>query len=428
VMYSYGMEASYFRYGSSLEVGDAKDNFTTPLISLTISSLVFSGILYFSAASVAPLFQIEASYYRIIRYAAGILLFDALCIVPFASLRLARKAKVFATLKLVNIVSNVVLNIVTLVVLHWGVEGIFFSGLISSLLTFLLLIPHILRNTRFSFSVPLYKELLRFGLPYIPVGISGIILQVVDRPILRAMTTESAVGIYQANYRLGIFMNLVSSMFEYAWRPFFLSHAKDENAKPLFARVMTYYVLASAFMFLVLSFFISDVVTIRIFNRYIIHPNYWSGLGIVPIVLFAYIFGGISINLNAGIQIQKKTMYLLPTSIIAAVSNIVANILLIPPYGIYGAAYATLIAYILSAAALYVVVQRFYRIEYEYSRLLKIAVITISVFAIYMTVLPTATVWQKLILLGVWGGLLAISSFFQRDETEKMKKMLLGRP
>jgi O-antigen/teichoic acid export membrane protein len=427
VMYSYGMEASYFRYGSSLEVGDAKDNFSTPFISLTVSSLIFSCILYFSAVSVAPLFQIEASYYRVIRYAAGILLFDALVIVPFASLRLARKAKFFAMLKLINIVSNVVLNIVTLVFLHWGVEGIFFSGFISSVLTFILLIPHILRNTRFSFSVTLYKELLRFGLPYIPVGISGMILQVVDRPILRAMTTESAVGIYQANYRLGIFMNLVGSMFEYAWRPFFLSHAKDADAKPLFARVMTYYVLASAGMFLVLSLFINDVVTLKIFGHNIIHERYWSGLGIVPIVLFAYIFGGISINLNAGIQIQKKTMYLLPTSIIGAVSNIVANILLIPSYGIYGAAYATLIAYFLSAAALYVVAQKFYRIEYEYARLTKIAVVTIGVYAFHLIANPNAGIWMKLLLAAVWAVLIVLGKFFKEDELQALKKILRFR-
>ncbi|HLP15051.1 MAG TPA: oligosaccharide flippase family protein [Bacteroidota bacterium] len=425
VIYSYGMESSYFRYASSLEVGDEKDNFSTPFFSLAATGVLFSGLLYGFAASAAPLFQIDASYYRVIRYAAGILLFDTLMIVPFASLRLARKAKFFAALKIINIVSNVAFNIISLMYLHWGVEGIFFSGLASSMLTFAMLTPHILRKTRLSFSIPLYKELLRFGLPYIPVGISGIILQVVDRPILKLLSTDSAVGIYQANYRLGIFMNLVSSMFEYAWRPFFLSHAKDENAKPLFARVMTYYVLASTFMFLVLSLFITDLVTIRLFhNRYLIHPGYWSGLGIVPIVLLAYVFGGISINLNAGIQIQKKTMYLLPTSIIAAVSNIIANFLLIPSYGIYGAAYATLIAYVLSAAALYVVAQKFYRIEYEFMRLLKIAVVTAGVYGFHLFIHPDALLWQKVMLVFVWMLFIRSSGFFTDDERRAVKKLL----
>jgi O-antigen/teichoic acid export membrane protein len=424
VVYSYGMEASYFRYASSLEIGDVKDNFSTPFFSIAATAVIFSGLLYGFAASAAPLFQIDAGYYRIIRYAAGILFFDALMIVPFASMRLERKAKLFASLKIVNIVSNVVFNIVTLVVFRWKVEGIFFSGLASSALTFALLVPHIYTHIRLAFSKKLYKELLKFGLPYIPVGISGIILQVVDRPILKAMSTDSAVGIYQANYRLGIFMNLVSSMFEYAWRPFFLSHAKDENAKPLFARVMTYYVLGSTLMFIVLSFFIGEIVKIRIFNHDLINPLYWSGLGIVPIVLLAYVFGGISINLNAGIQIQKKTMYLLPTSIIAAVSNIVANILLIPTYGIYGAAWATLIAYFLSAAALYVVAQKFYKIDYEYARLVKIASVTALVFAAFTYLHIEWGILTKLMLVGAWFVLLTLSKFFIEDELRAMKKIL----
>jgi O-antigen/teichoic acid export membrane protein len=426
VVYSYGMEASYFRYASSLEIGDAKDNFSTPFFSLAITGVLFSGLLYGFAASAAPLFQIDASYYRIIRYAAGILLFDTLMIVPFASLRLARKAKIFATLKIVNIVSNVIFNIVTLVYLKWGVEGIFFSGLASSALTFALLLPHIYTHTRLKFSTKLYKELLKFGLPYIPVGISGIILQVIDRPILKWMSTDSAVGIYQANYRLGIFMNLVSSMFEYAWRPFFLSHAKDANAKPLFARVMTYYVFISMLMFLVLTLFISDIVTVQLpyFHRYLIHRDYWSGLGIVPIVLLAYVFGGISINLNAGIQIEKKTMYLLPTSIVAAVSNIVANILLIPTYGIYGAAYATLIAYVLSAAALFIVAQKFYRIEYEYVRLLKIAAVTFPVIIVHLYIHPDSSVAMKLVLLLVWCVFILLAKVFNEDERRAAKKLL----
>jgi len=287
-----------------------------------------------------------------------------------------------------------------------------------------LLLPHIYSHTRLAFSPTLYRELLKFGLPYIPVGISGIILQVVDRPILKVLSTDSAVGIYQANYRLGIFMNLVSSMFEYAWRPFFLSHAKDENAKQLFARVMTYFVLASTLMFLVLSFFIGDIVTFKIFNRYIIHPDYWSGLGIVPVVLLAYVFGGISINLNAGIQIEKKTMYLLPVSVIAAVSNIGANLLLIPTYGIYGAAYATLIAYVLSAASLFVVAQKFYRIEYEYMRLMKIALITTAVFLVHNRLGADAAVWEKIVLIAAWALLLNVFKFFSADERSAVKKLV----
>ncbi|MGA7160712.1 MAG: oligosaccharide flippase family protein [Bacteroidota bacterium] len=421
VVYNYGMESAYFRYASGLEGGDAKENFSTPFFSIAVTSALFSGLIITFAVPLTHVFLIGESLYRILYYSAGILFFDALVIVPFASLRLAHRPKLFATLKIVNIGSNVAFNIISLLWLKWGVEGIFISGLASSLLTFALLIPHIVKSSTWSFSTSLYSALLKFGLPYVPVGLSGMVLQVIDRPMLKAFTNDSNVGIYQANYRLGIFMNLVTSMFDYAWKPFFLSHANDENAKVLFARVLTYFLLLMSAIFLVLSFFISDVVQIKIFGRHIIHPDYWSGLSVVPVVLLAYIFGGVSIHLNAGIFIEKKTAYLLPTSILAAVSNIVANFFLIPKYGIMGAAYATLIAYAISAFALYFIVQRFYRIEYEFGRIGKLA---LSVGLIYGLEIGAArsgfdSLATRLGLICLWPIVLYFIRFFSSGELSR---------
>ena len=425
VIYNYGMESAYFRYASALETGDPKEKFSTPFISIAITSTLFSGLILAFAVPLTHVFLINESFYKILYYSAGILFFDALVIVPFASLRLARRPKLFAALKIVNIASNVAFNIVSLLWLKWGVEGIFLSGLASSVLTFVLMIPHIVRSSSWKFSGTLYSALLKFGLPYVPVGLAGMVLQVIDRPMLKAFTNDSNVGIYQANYRLGIFMNLVTSMFDYAWKPFFLSHANDDNARALFARVLTYFLFIMSGIFLILSFFISDLVQVTIFGRHIIHPDYWSGLGVVPVVLLAYIFGGISIHFNAGIFIEKKTAYLLPTSILAAVSNIVANYFLIPKYGIMGAAYATLIAYALSAFVMYFIVQKFYRIEYQFRRIMKLALSVGIVYAlfVYAETYGYSAVWVKSTLCLVWLPVLAAMKFFEPDEIGRARRL-----
>ncbi|HTR82508.1 MAG TPA: oligosaccharide flippase family protein [Bacteroidota bacterium] len=426
VVYNYGMESAYFRYASALEGGDPKENFSTPFFSILITSSIFSGLIFTFAVPLTHLFLIGENLYRILQFSAGILFFDALVIVPFASLRLANRPKLFATLKIVNIVSNVAFNIISLLWLKWGIEGIFISGFASSFLTFVLLLPHIMKSASWRFSPKLYKALLRFGLPYVPVGLSAMVLQVIDRPMLKAFTNDSNVGIYQANYRLGIFMNLVTSMFDYAWKPFFLSYAKEENAKELYARILTYFILSMSAIFLVLSFFISNIVQFKIFGRHLIHPSYWGGLGVVPVVLLAYIFGGMSIHFNAGIFIEKKTAYLLPTSILAAVSNIVANFFLIPAYGIMGAAYATLIAYALGAVALFVIVQRFYPIRYEYGRLLKIAGSMAFIFLLEFAVTKYGVhvFLLKVGLVFLWPVVLFFLRFFDSAELSRIGRIL----
>ncbi|MFN3135413.1 MAG: lipopolysaccharide biosynthesis protein [Candidatus Kryptonium sp.] len=383
VIYSYGMESAYLRYASSLEIGDKKDNFSTPFISIFFSSLFFSSLIHIFSDDIARIIAIPSKYSVCVKYSAWILFFDAVSIIPLAYLRLEGRALIFSTIKILNIVVNVALNILLLLKFRLGIYGIFISGLAASAMTFGMLLPVIFLNFSFSFLRSLYIQLLKFGLPYIPSGLSAMIIQVIDRPILKALTNDETVGIYQANYRLGIFMMLFVSMFDYAWRPFFLKNANRPDAKFIFSKVMTYFVLTASFLFLLVSFFIDDFVRIKILGRYIIHPDYWSGLGIVPIVLAGYLFNGIYVNLIVGVYIEKKTKYLPYITGLGALANIIGNYALIPMFGIYGAAWATFISYLTMSISLFIINQKIYPIKYEYTKLSKIALATLVCFALF---------------------------------------------
>ncbi|MBM2840147.1 MAG: Polysacc synt protein, partial [Bacteroidetes bacterium] len=285
VIFGYGMESAFLKYRSTLEVGNEKQNFAVPFLSLSISSVVFALLMFWQREELASFVGNPEKYTPLISYAAVIVCLDTLSIVPFASLRLARRAKAFAMIRLTGIVVNVVCNLLFLIKFNTGIEGIFYSNIISSAFTLLMLAPTIVSNFTGQWNGKLYRALLRFGLPYVPAGLATMMIQVIDRPILLALTNASTVGIYQANYRLGIFMMLIVSMFDFAWRPFFLTHAKDADAKHLFARVLTYFVLLMTTVFLGLSFFLEDVVKLPIFWGYsILPPEYWHALAIVPVV------------------------------------------------------------------------------------------------------------------------------------------------
>jgi O-antigen/teichoic acid export membrane protein len=187
-------------------------------------------------------------------------------------------------------------------------------------------------------------------------------------------------------------MMLVVSMYDYAWRPFFLTHANEPNAKQLFAKILTYFALFSSIVVLLVSLYIDDIVKLHIYHgRSIINPAYWSGLGIVPIVLLGYLFNGIFVNLMAGIYIEKKTAHLPYITGIGAIINVLANFLLIPKFGMFGAAWATFFAYAGMAIAIYIVSQKFYPVHYELGKLLKIGIalgITIAIFSSRHILLP----------------------------------------
>ena len=78
---------------------------------------------------------------------------------------------------------------------------------------------------------------------------------------------------------------------------------------------------------------------------------YWAGLDIVPVILLAYLFLGVYNNLVAGIYIQKRTELLPAVTMLRCGLNVAANLVLIPPFGLMGAAFATLLSYVVQAAA-----------------------------------------------------------------------------
>ncbi|MGB9591487.1 MAG: lipopolysaccharide biosynthesis protein, partial [Candidatus Kryptoniota bacterium] len=358
-------------------------------------------------------------------------LLDSLSVIPFAALRLKRKVKKFALIKILNIVINVSANIILLLKFHYGVIGIFISGVAASLATIIMLAPTITANIRATFNWKLYKSLLKFGLPYIPAGLAAMMVQVIDRPILLALTNESTVGIYQANYRLGIFMMLIVSMYDYAWRPFFLTHANEASAKQLFARILTYFTLFSAFVILIVSLYIDDIVKLRIFHRFIINPAYWSGLGIVPVVLVGYLFNGIYVNLMAGIYIEKKTAHLPYITGIGAAVNVIANLILIPRFGMFGAAWATLLAYAAMAAAIYIVSQKYFPVKYELMRLAKIGfalTVSLLLYIYHKSLMPMVHIQLvKFGSIGVFFFFLLLVKFPTTEEIRAIKRIKIRK-
>ena len=426
VVYGYGMEGAFMKYVSTLEAGDRKQNFSVPFLSVGATSLLFSVLILLLRTPLAEAAGVPPSLSVVVPCAGLILFFDALTIIPFASLRMQRKAKTFVAIRLAGIVVNVLLNLLLVVVWKGGVEGIFLSGVLSSALSFALLVPHILSEFTLELPAGLLPALLRFGLPSVPAGLASMMIQVINRPIMGAMMGTAAVGVFQANYRLGIFMMLLVSMFDFAWRPFFLSHASDHDARPLFARVLTYYTLIATSIFLFLTFFIGDLVTLPIFAGHSLFARpYWGGLGIVPWVLLGYLFLGVYNNLLAGIYIEKKTRYLPAVTFTGAAVNILATILLIPPWGMMGAAFATFLAYFLMALALYLVVRRFYPVPYEWKRLLKIALAAGVAMAFYILVDPgTYALLWKIALLCFFLMLLTLVKFFVPSEIAGLTRLL----
>ena len=379
IVFIYGLDSAYLKFAAFKDIGDDKDNFSTPYIAIFGTSLIISLLVIINSGSIGNSLGVPTQYNFLIILAIAIIFFDANAVIPFLKLRLDRKAKTFSLFKILNISVNIFLNFYLILILHWGIEAILISNLIASVVSLLLVSPTIVKNFKLKFHSLLFKRMLKFGLPFLPAGFAVMLVQVIDVPILEKLTDLSTVGIYKANYKLGIFMMLFVNMFQYAWQPFFLQNAKDPSAREMFSKVLTYFTLAGSILLVVLSIFISDFAKIRISGFSLIGSEYWSGLNIVPIVLLAYLINGMYVIFSAGIYIEEKSIYVPIITGMGALVNVVVNFVLIPVLNIAGAALATLASYFIMAAGYYYVTQKFYKVKYELKR---IGHIFLSVFII----------------------------------------------
>jgi O-antigen/teichoic acid export membrane protein len=409
VILLFGMDTAYMKYAVNAKNSDEdKNNFSTPYLTVMIVSFFICLLVIVFKKPIFSILEIPPAYYYLIFYTSLILFLDSLTIIPFVKLRIERKAKKFALFKVIGILLNITLNYVLIVRLRWGVEAIFISNLASSALTLILLTPSIFKSFKLIIDLPILRKLLKFGLPFLPAGLSSIMIQGIDRPILTQMTDLHTSGIYSANYKLGIFMMLFVSMFQYAWQPFFFQNAQEKNIKQVFSKILTYFTLAGSLILIFLSLFIDDIVKFHILGRTIMGPAFWSGLIIVPIILFGYLFNGMYYILSAGMFIEEKSSYVPIITGIGAAINVGVNFLLIPIWGIIGAALATLASYLIMAVMVYKITQRFYKINYEKVKVIKtlsLVLLAGSVYYYLMYVHHLLFTYKVLILVGFVGSL-----------------------
>jgi len=386
VIYSIGMESAFFRFYKQDNPAGSKSVFSHSFVVINIISLIFTAIIVLFSDSIGNNLtkgNLDSAG-ELIRIAALIPLFDALVLIPFGYLRMTNQAKKFSVIKFIFILITVILNFVLLKYTDLQSRAVLYSQLLASFLGFIYFAPLIFKQLELKYNAQLFNNMLKFGIPTIPASISAIILQVADRPILTELSSSyHAVVTYQVNYRLGIPMMIFVTIFEYAWKPFYLNNYNESNAKEIFSGVLSYFTIVASIIFMIITLFIEFVVKLPgIGGKYFINPEYWDGLGIVPIILFAYYFNGLFTNFSAGLLIEKKTKYLPLAVGTAAIANVVINLLLIPIIGFIGAAISTLVAYMISAIIIYVIMMRIYPISYDWQKIMKIIIITGVFFSI----------------------------------------------
>jgi O-antigen/teichoic acid export membrane protein len=408
VILAYGMETAFFRFYNKEE--NKKSVISTAMVSLFWSSIVFLFIGLLFRKTVADWTNINIEN---ITYAIWILVLDALVIIPFSRLRAEKRPMKYAVIKIVNVTINLLLNVFFLIFLPKWVQNpnyswlkmlyyenfevgyVFVAGLISSLVTFIILSPDYFRIS-WKFDSVLWKKMFRYAFPILIAGIAFAINEHLDKILLEKLgVSKSDIGAYSACYKIGMFMVLFRTAYTLGIEPFFFSYANNENAPQTYATITKYFVIFGSFICLFVIVFV-DVL------KYILvpKPEYWYALEVVPLIVLANFFLGIYTNLSVWYKLMDKTKIGAYISIVGAIVTLALNFILIQKYSYIGSAIATIAAYGTMMIISYQMGQKKYPIPYEMNVILKYLGITVlfSAISFYIPVLRENYVVKILLL------------------------------
>ena len=360
VLLTYGMETTFFRFVNK-ETENPKTVYSTVLKMVGCTSLLF---VFGSMAFLKPISA--AMGYADHPWYVGMMIFvvaqDAFQCIPFAYLRYRRRALHFAALKLLFIVMNIAFNLVYFVFMKGGdVFYAFLFNLICTTIVGLLLIPQ-LKFER-GFDRELVKRMLMYSYPILILGIAGILNQVADKIIFRHVYADEAgaktqLAIYGACSKIAMIMAMLTQAFRYAYEPFVFGKSRDEDSKETYAKGMKYFIIFTLLAFLAVMFYI-DLL------KYILQPDYWEGLKVVPVVMMAEIFMGVYFNLSFWDKLIDETKWGAYFSFAGCAVLIAVNVIFVPVYGYMACAWAGFAGYAVAMLLSYAVGQKKYPVRYD---------------------------------------------------------------
>ena len=412
VILTYGMETGFFRFANK-EGAHPNTVYVTAMVSLFTTSLLFAVLCCVFCHPIAAALGYP-DHSEFIALLSVVVAMDAFACIPFAYLRYKRRPLQFAALKLLFVFLNILLNLFFLVLCpkiqdaawvspwynpDYGVGYVFVANILATGIQTLCLLPYIFEPLRGRveplFSFPLLKDMLRYSLPLLVLGVCGIMNQTLDRilfPFLyTAADAQAQLGIYGACFKVAMVMMMFTQAFRYAYEPFVFAKHKDKQSVEAYADAMKYYILFSYLILLGMVFYL-DLL------KYIIAPTYWEGLKIVPVVLWAYIFQGVYFNLSFWYKLTDKTQYGAYFSLVGVVITFVLQVIFVSRIGYMASAASSAVCYFAIMLLSYFVGRKYLTVPYDFKKIGTYTLITLlllGLFALVAHFLPTCP-WAKM--------------------------------
>jgi O-antigen/teichoic acid export membrane protein len=333
--------------------------------------------------------------------------------------RVEERSVSFVLATLANLLVTVAATVVLVVGFHKHALGVVVGNFTGTLVVWAALLAYRRFQLGLQFDRSLFREMNRFGLPLVPSALALWAVNFIDRLFLVKLSSVREVGLYSIGVRVASAIVLLLTAFRTAWPAFAYSIEDDAEARHTYGFVLTYLIFVASWLALALSLlspWIVHVLTTPAFDP--------ASRVVAPLSFAAVAFAGY-IVMAIGVGRARRTQFNWVVTGAGAAVNIGLNIALIPPYGMMGAAIATVAAYLVMFLGMIANAQTVYRVPYQWRR-----VATAAGAAVALTVLGKLVHAPLALAIGltvVYPLVLFPLGFYLPAERQRLRRLLPAR-
>lgn len=313
------------------------------------------------------------SFYPVVFIALFTLMFFSLHMVHQNILQGMQMGKKLTLVNLIVFFLQVSLNLILIGVLKLGAVGILLSTLIINLGYCFFIIIDLKRNNliKFCIDIDILKESLRYSIPLMPHNLSTHIASFASRVFLNTNGTLTSVGLYSVSSQFSAIIDTVQSSVNKAFAPWFydLMNSGNNESKQEIVNFSNLLLILFSLLYLIIGLFSQEVIIMFTNKSYIMA---WTA---IPILTIAYSIKSIYyFYVNVLFYYKEASRKLFIATITGSFSDIILAYLMVPKYGMYGAAFSFLIAKIIVVAIVVVISKSHDDIGYRVTEMLKMII------------------------------------------------------
>ncbi len=329
-----GLYEAVFIFPKDKPIEEQRKFFTTAVNTITASILVFLTIWIITPQCIHDLLlpgrMRDYELFLILAIVSG----------PYQRVmqNFARSLDKMRVYSITGVVYALLVLILSLTVVpYYGLAGFFIAFLSAQILSTIYTFCGIKGWRYYSLVVSdkkILSSMLKYSIPLVPNATMWWVVNSINRPIMLSTVGLEEMGLYAVAHR---FPSIISTLFTVFFSALQISVIEEYGKKNYSTfynnvfRVILVMLISVMFFFMLLGDIMFDIL---------VDDKFHSAVCYLPVLSVGAILSSISAYVGSTFTVLKKTMFFLYSSILAAVVAVIANLLLIPKYGVMGACVA----------------------------------------------------------------------------------------